>query len=271
MPLTPQAVQAATAAPQATQTLTAAAASKPPPKKATSPLAGAGAAPAKEEAAPAGRGGPKSSPGLEETGVSEEALRRSKEAFLRRPSDKSNEYYRTKLEDVARLRAAQQIGPGGSVRGVQLNPEDLARGGTANVTFVRGVEPFLSDPKSLGESLKTLPQALPDMPGRENFVEVPMGGPGGTLDSVAAFRQRAEQLGLRYREAKRARAQGDEEIEQAQKNPATRRSIDLPRLAAAQRQRTQEFVTAREALRQMGFVGNDTMTAEQEMNQKFDY
>jgi hypothetical protein len=105
-----------------------------------------------------------------------------------------------------------------------------------------------------------LPQTQPGM--RENYVEVPMGGPGGTLDSVAAFRRKAEELGARYKEGKRARAAGDEEIEQAKRNPATSRSVDLPRLAAAQRQRTQEFVNAREGLRQLGFTDD-------EMREKF--
>lgn len=75
------------------------------------------------------------------------------------------------------------------------------------------------------------------------------------LGSVAAFRKRAEELGVRYRDALRERERGAAEIERAElasKSEATKQRV-LPPLAAAQRRRTQEFVNAREALRQMGF------------------
>lgn len=283
----PAAVQAVTAAPQAAQTVATAAAPKPRTPAPARPAGGA-PAPARKEApvAPTGQVGKANEDLLAQVrgeqdvarqarygGLVEKEIPNAKGTPVKQLRFAENEdptaFYARKLEDVMRLRATRQLGPGGSVRGMQLPEKDLVQDGMANVDFVRGVKPFQTDPKSLGEPREMLPQAQPGM--RENYVEVPTGGPGGALDSVAAFRQRAEQLGLRYREAKRALAQADEETAQAKLNPLTRVSTDLPKLAAAQRARAQEFVNAREALRQMGFVGNEAagVTAEQEMNKYF--
>jgi hypothetical protein len=239
---------------------------------------------------------------IEETGVSEEALRRSKEAFLRRKelekmgisgealrrskeaspqrlSDRSDEFYRTKLEDVARLRAERELGSSGPkyegpytyARGVSPLEVTPIPGKPARSIYPREGLPIEPTPATWRAPGTGLVARFLNPTSPISSVLVPEGGPGGALDSGAAFRKKSEELGARYLEAKRARAAGDEEIEQALKNPATSRSTDLPRLAAAQRQRTQQYVTAREALRQMGFVGKEGMTAEQEMDKTFGY
>ena len=281
-------------APQAADTVSRAAEPKPAPKKATAPPAGGGTAPrtpaprtpATGSVAPPrpglarGQVGKANEDLLAQVRGEQDAARQARYGGLVEKeipnaagtpvkqlrfaeTEAPSDFYKRKLADVMRLRAERQLGPGGSARGITLDPEDVARGGVADTEFVRGVTPYTTNPLGRSEPITFMPQATTSPPGMasRSTVEVPMTGKGGALDSVSDFRRRAEALGLRYRAAKQAMDAGAREIENV--TPETRVS-DMPAKAAAQRQRTQEFVNARGALEQMGLT-------DEEMNQKFGY
>jgi hypothetical protein len=274
-------LQGATAAPQAAQTVAAAAAPKPRTPAPARPAGGA-PAPARKEApaAPAGQVGKANEDLLAQVRGEQDAARQARYGGLVEKeipnaagtpvkqlrfaeNEDPTDFYKRKLADVMRLRAERQLGPGGSARGIALDPEAIARGGVADSEFVRGVTPYETNPLGRSEPITFMPQATGKLPGMalRSTVEVPMGGKGGALDSVADFRRRAEAQGLRYRAAQQAMDAGAREIENV---TAETRVSEMPAKAAAQRQRTQEFVNARGALEQLGFT-------DEEMKQKFGY
>jgi hypothetical protein len=180
------------------------------------------------------------------------------------------DFYTRKLEDVMRLRREGQLGPrpagrlpvgglalalGKEALGVAPRTERVPAGASSfEVSAAEGApRTFRPEFAAVGTRIGTQ--------GYAEQSDVPRRGAGGALDSVADFRQRAEQLGLRYRAAKKAMDEGAKEIEEG---GFYAKASDKPTLAKAQRARTQEFVNARGALEQMGFTP-------EEMTQKFGY
>ena len=181
------------------------------------------------------------------------------------------DFYKRKLADVRQLRREGELGPRTpagrlpvgalaasltkAAMGVPPSMERTPAGASSYEASPAEGSPRVFRPEfsDVGRRVGTLGYAAES--------DVPRPGAGGALDSVADFRRRAEAQGLRYRAAKQAMDAGAKEIENV--TPETRVS-EMPAKAAAQRQRTQEFVNARGALEQLGFKPT-------EMDQKFGY
>lgn len=163
-----------------------------------------------------------------------------------------------RIERIEQLRSAGELGPRSGMEraAIQvlsprtktgLNPEydpDTAE------RRLRGVQRLSY---TLGDSTQVIPQE----------VEAPTSGGGGTLDTVAAFRKKAEELGLGYAKALRDVELGKKEMARAPlENREFSRSAGLEKLQEAQRKRLQKLVDTRESLRQFGYT-------DEEMQDKF--
>jgi hypothetical protein len=168
------------------------------------------------------------------------------------------DFYKRKLADVRRLRREGQLGPRPANRlpvgGLALALGKEALGVTPRTERVpAGASSYeVSAAEEAPRTFRPEFAAVGTRIGTQGYAEqsdVPRPGAGGALDSVADFRRRAEAQGLRYRAAKQAMDAGAREIE----NVTTETRVsEMPAKAAAQRQRTQEFVNARGALEQLG-------------------
>lgn len=284
----PAAVQAATAAPQAAQTVATAAAPKPRTPAPARPAGGA-PAPARKEApaAPTGQVGRANEDLLAQVRGEQDVARQARYGGLVEKeipnaagtpvkqlrfaeNEDPKDFYARKLEEVRRLRREGQLGPRPAGRlpagGLALALGKEALGVAPRTERVpAGASSFdVSAAEGTPRTFRPEFAAVGSRVGTQGYAEqsdVPRPGAGGALDSVADFRQRAEQLGLRYRAAKKAMDEGAKEIEEG---GFYVKSSDKPKMAAAQRQRTQEFVNARGALEQLGFEPK-------EMEQKFGY
>lgn len=226
--------------------------------------------------------------------VAERNQFREERAAARKAYDKKqDDFYQRKLADVKWLRENRQLGtlPGSGVdQGAQFWAEEPplrptrpanpgAYGAFANTIDTRGVRGLEVTPRPEKGPVLIYPTRIesapfggtgplpfmgapdygfsatrPDNDLSQGLVEVPT---DAALNSVRAFRTKAEELGTRYRNAIRERERGEAEIERVKRAPETLFSRDLPVLARLQRRRTQEFVNAREALRQMGLNDAD--------------
>lgn len=256
----PAAVQAATTAPQATQTVATAAAPKPRTPAPARPAGGA-PAPARREtpAAPARREvlAPVK-PGAPERNAAFLQDRAAARAEYEKGRDKD---FLKRLERVEQLRSAGELGPRSRLE--QAAIQTLSPRMTSEFSF--GYDPNTADADRRLRGVQRQAYAIGGrstefIPGE---VEAPTSGVGGTLDSVSAFRKKAEELGLGYAKALRDVELGKKELARAPlENREFSRSAGLQKLQEAQRERVQKLVNARESLRQFGYT-------DEEMQDKF--
>jgi hypothetical protein len=159
---------------------------------------------------------------------------------------REDEFYRKKLEDVARLRREKVIGP------------------TNAPAAMYDIHPMFQEPEGVTRSDKLVFTAGPK-PGMPEFEVYPRPGnvyspDDETMAKIEAFRDTAKLQGVEYRRAMREAAEQDAKIEAALKDPTFDRR-KLPELARAKKELTQRLAERRASLREMGFMTDEEMNA----------
>lgn len=233
------------------------AAPKAAPKTAPKTAGGSKPAPKTEPAPPVPQGA--ALPPVDERNQFREERATARKAYDEKQDD---DFYRQKREKVAASQAAGELGTavppkmfvGGPLLEVMnaLYERSYPEERQARIGPI-GAKPVGTTPGGR-IAYETRPQLFPE--------DIPSLSKGGSLRSVDAFRQKAEELGLRYGAAQKEMREGVDRIAAAQEATSTDLPAAMPPLAAKQRELTQRFSNAREALRQMGLT-------DAEMEQKF--